>query len=178
MSAQLTFLSEEPPANPSRSPASASEWMTRVATWPLNFVRLLADFSPASWSGKTSLGYIPPGPVRRSVTTSKGTKTVTSGHSSTPWRSAGIRHAGESWTLNMSEWTHTLVPSHSDGSVSSLSDILETGDHLRPYYLSPRACAGILRRAAKRDKTLPAALERALSAVAGELADEKPQPII
>jgi len=78
----------------------------------------------------------------------------------------------------MSEWTHTLVPSHSDGSVSSLSDILETGDHLRPYYLSPRACAGILRRAAKRDKTLPAALERALSAVAGELADEKPQPII
>ncbi len=54
----------------------------------------------------------------------------------------------------------------SDAVVSSLSDVLETGDHLRRYCLSARACLGILRRAAKRGKTLPAPLLLALTAVA------------
>ena len=35
------------------------------------------------------------------------------------------------------------------------------------YYLSPKACAGILRRAEKRGKALPAALAAALRSVAG-----------
>lgn len=73
----------------------------------------------------------------------------------------------ECWTLNTSEWTDTLVPSHSDGAVCSLSDILETGDVPRQYYLSALACRGILRRAEKRGKTLPELLARALKAVAG-----------
>jgi len=47
-----------------------------------------------------------------------------------------------------------------------LSDILETGDVPRRYYLTPRACAGILRRAEKRAKELPAALLAALTDVA------------
>jgi hypothetical protein len=46
-----------------------------------------------------------------------------------------------------------------------LSDIL-TGDAPRRYYLSPKACAGILRRAEKREKKLPQALHEALRAVA------------
>jgi hypothetical protein len=46
-----------------------------------------------------------------------------------------------------------------------LSDILETvGEHLRKYYLSLKACAGILRRAASRGKDLPARLAAALKA--------------
>jgi hypothetical protein len=65
-------------------------------------------------------------------------------------------------TLNMSEWNDTLVPSHSDGGVCSLSDILETGDVPQRYYLSPKACAGILRRAAKRGRLLPPSLAQAL----------------
>ena len=69
-------------------------------------------------------------------------------------------------TLNMCEWTATLVPSRSDGSVSSLSDIVETGDVPPQYYSSPKACAGILRRAAKRGKKLPPQLARVLQAVA------------
>jgi hypothetical protein len=69
----------------------------------------------------------------------------------------------------MSEWTHTLAPCHSDGSVCSLSDILETGDVPQRYYLSAKACAGILRRAEKRGKKLPAALEAALIAVIGQI---------
>lgn len=69
-------------------------------------------------------------------------------------------------TLNTSEWNHTLEPSHNDDGVCSLSDVLETGAVPQRYYLSARACAGILRRAEKRGKMLPLPLARALKAVA------------
>jgi hypothetical protein len=45
---------------------------------------------------------------------------------------------------------------------TSLSDILETGQVPERFYLSATACRGILRRAAKRNRTLPPALRRAL----------------
>jgi hypothetical protein len=48
------------------------------------------------------------------------------------------------------------VPFPNDDAVSSLSDILETGDVPQRYFLSPKACSGILRRAEKRGKELPA----------------------
>jgi hypothetical protein len=67
----------------------------------------------------------------------------------------------------MSEWNHTLAPSLNDAGVCSLSSILEVGEIDRRYFLSPRACAGILRRAEKRGKDLPQALRLALAAVAG-----------
>jgi hypothetical protein len=41
-----------------------------------------------------------------------------------------------------------------------------TGDHLKKYSLSARAAQGILRRAEKRGKTLPEALQKALETVA------------
>ncbi len=72
----------------------------------------------------------------------------------------------ECWTLNISEWTGTRGPCPSDGGVSSLSHILETQPVPLRYYLSAKACAGILRRAAKRGKALPTLLRKALSAVA------------
>jgi hypothetical protein len=53
-----------------------------------------------------------------------------------------------------------------DGVGSSLSDILETGDVPRRYFLSATACLGILRRAEKRGKSLPLFLRAALEAVA------------
>jgi len=50
-------------------------------------------------------------------------------------------------------------------SVCSLAEILEP--HVAPkYYLSPRACRGILRRAMKGGRVLPPQLEAALKAVA------------
>ena len=82
------------------------------------------------------------------------------------WGNSGTGGPTECLTLSMSEWTATLVPSRSAGAVSSLSDILETGDVPQRYYLSARACRGILRRAEKRGKTLPPQLARALQAVA------------
>jgi DNA (cytosine-5)-methyltransferase 1 len=55
----------------------------------------------------------------------------------------------------------------SGGAVCSLSDILEEpGSVPQRYYLSAKACLGILRRAAKRGKELPPMLHRALSQVA------------
>jgi hypothetical protein len=61
-------------------------------------------------------------------------------------------------TLNMQAWRN-------DASVCSLSQILETGPIPSRYYLSVKACLGIIRRAAKRGKELPALLARALKAV-------------
>jgi hypothetical protein len=45
-----------------------------------------------------------------------------------------------------------------------LSDVLETQNVQEKYYLSARACEGILRRAEKRGKKLPEALREALEA--------------
>jgi hypothetical protein len=65
-------------------------------------------------------------------------------------------------------WTLSILEYPSDGAASSLSDILETGDVPRRFYLSGRACRGILRRAEKRGKELPEALKLALLAVASQ----------
>ncbi|MEP1521991.1 hypothetical protein [Ascidiaceihabitans sp.] len=61
-------------------------------------------------------------------------------------------------TLNTSEWPN-------DADVCSLSSILEVGSIPQRFYLSAKACAGILRRAEKRRKSLPQALRQALVAV-------------
>jgi hypothetical protein len=63
-------------------------------------------------------------------------------------------------TPNISEWPN-------DAAVCSLSQVLETGSIPQRYFLSSTACAGILRRAEKRGKKLPALLEHALQAVGG-----------
>jgi hypothetical protein len=62
-------------------------------------------------------------------------------------------------TLNSSEWPK-------DADVCSLSDTLETGDVPQRFFLSEKACQGILRRAEKRGKKLPPLLQAALESVA------------
>jgi hypothetical protein len=48
-----------------------------------------------------------------------------------------------------------------------LSSVLEPEGLIQPkYFLSSKACQGILNRAARRGKTLPPMLEQALQAVA------------
>ena len=54
---------------------------------------------------------------------------------------------------------------------SSLSQILQA-DPPRKYYLSPKACLGILRRAYERGKELPPKLKRALQIQAGVIAPD------
>lgn len=70
------------------------------------------------------------------------------------WPDGGGRH-GECWTLSSSVWPN-------DASVCSLSSTLETGDVPPRYFLSAKACAGIISRAERRGKALPEELLAAL----------------
>ena len=56
-----------------------------------------------------------------------------------------------------------------------LSSILEANAATK-YSLSPKACAGILRRAERRGKTLPGHLEAALRSAAGRTTSTGPEP--
>ncbi len=68
---------------------------------------------------------------------------------------------GAYWTPSTSAWRNDGA-----GSSCSLAQVLETGKLPTRFYLSSKACAGILRRAERRGKELPAQLQRALEAAA------------
>lgn len=73
------------------------------------------------------------------------------------WPTSGFTTSpGEHWTADTSE-----CPNGGDAS-SSLRDVLEVRAPSR-FSLSPKAAAGILRRALRRGKALPTALQAALS---------------
>lgn len=58
--------------------------------------------------------------------------------------------------INVEEWPN-------DASVKSLKDVLQpTNEVHQRFFLSPKACAGILSRADKRGKALPPNLKRAM----------------
>ena len=81
--------------------------------------------------------------------------------SSPSFANAGrVTSRGECLTLGISE-------SPKDAVESSLSQILEESVP-RKYFLSPRACQGVLRRSEKRGKELPPQLKQALQAVVTE----------
>ena len=148
------FSLEERPASLSVSPDSVREWMIRAATWPSSILDLLHATGPVGWFGKTCPASCP--------ATEDGILVPFSG----AWGNSGMGSPTECLTLNMSEWTASLVPSRNADAVCSLSDILETAAVPARYYLSRKACAGILRRAEKRGKVLPPQLAHALKAVA------------
>ena len=134
---QLTFLLEERPANLSVSLASEEDYLISVVTSPLNFAEYLLQNSPNGLCGKMCREYsaAQAGPILKP--------------SSLPFSNAGIVAPGVFWT-------HSIMECHNDADVCLLLDILETtGDHLMRYYLSEKACKGILRRAQKRGKELP-----------------------
>lgn len=78
----------------------------------------------------------------------------------------GAQH-GVSSTLNFSECPNVVKE-------SSLSQVLITGSIPQKYFLSARACAGILARAQKRGKILPHSLKAALERSAKQMI--KPEP--
>jgi hypothetical protein len=80
---------------------------------------------------------------------------------------------GELWTLDTSE-------SPNDGVECSLSQVLNPTAPQR-FSLSAKAASGILRRAGRRDKVLPAALQTALESLAHSpdaLAKESTAPLM
>ena len=70
------------------------------------------------------------------------------------------------WLTELSTLNTGPAPSAAQGS--TLSQILLAEVH-RKYYLSPKACLGILRRASARGKELPEVLKKALERQAGGL---------
>src|SRR4051812_32841515 len=51
---QLMFLSEELPASPSALLENERDWTTHVVTSRSSSLRLLTDYGPAGWYGRTS----------------------------------------------------------------------------------------------------------------------------
>jgi hypothetical protein len=74
----------------------------------------------------------------------------------------------ECWTLSSSESPNAVEE-------CSLLATLETGVLPRRFFLSAKACAGILRRADKRGKALPDQLRQALQAVVAEFLEQENQ---
>lgn len=135
------------------SPAKTYRWLESVRVWleqgaasGISSAELLGILNRDSLSSKTCPVYYPATPDRTSMLSLKG------------WKSSGIAAHGERWTLSTSTWPNAA-------SVCSLSEVLET-EVARKYFLSPKACAGILRRAERRGKELPPHLKAALVAVA------------
>ena len=92
-------------------------------------------------------------------------------------QNSGMGSPTECLTLSSAEWTAFSEQYPSGGDVSSLSDILETGDVPERYYLSAIASLGILRRAAKRGRVLPRSLQTALEQVAQTTTKPKPDTL-
>jgi hypothetical protein len=110
-----------------------------------SFLDWLTAYAQSTSFGKTSREFCP----------------ATEGKISPPslghWQNSGMGSLG-------GVLTHNSSVSHSGEKecTSSLSKVLETGELPQRFYLSQKACAGILRRAEKRGKKLPPMLEQAL----------------
>lgn len=175
------FSSEELPAKTIRSRDCASEWLGVAGNSPSHMLRLLQDIGPAGSFGRMSPASCP---VTRDET-SRAFWATSAASRSACQQGGGKRPASSPvsetltdssiacWTLNMCEHADSEGRCPSDGAVCSLSDILETGDVPPQYYLTARACLGILRRAGKRGKDMPQLLRRALEAVAGSALTSK-----
>ena len=149
------FSSEERPASRSASRASGLDLLTLAETSASRIWQSLTAIAPTGASGRMFRAYCRPATDGILEPSSEG------------WGNSGMGSPTECLTLNTSESTGLDGLSLNDDGVCSLSDILETGDVPQRYYLTPRACAGILRRAEKRGKELPLLLREALKAVAG-----------
>ena len=126
------------------------------------------------WCGKMSPE---PSPAERPRARTSGSSSKKSSElSAIPFMSLDLTPGhgnllGESYWEMISPWrggasTLNTGVSPRDAKGSSLSQILQA-DPPTKYYLSPKACMGILRRASERGKELPKKLERALKIQAG-----------
>ena len=122
--------------------------------------------SPAIWCGKMCLAFLVVGRGRILELCSKkqgvslkkdllflDLRKGSGGLLEPSWEMVGVSHGVS--------WTHSSGESPSVAVASSLSQILEDRPHPK-YFLSPKACQGILRRAERREKELPEALKAAL----------------
>ena len=146
---QLDFWLAEHPVNHSALQVSEKDLKTPEETLPLPMLEFLTSLDPSGAYGKTC--------QVSSVQMEDGILVPSLGR----WQNSGMGSHIGCLTLNTSEYPSAAV-------VSLLSDVLETGKLQQKFYLSGRACLGILRRAEKRGKKLPDLLQVALETTARE----------
>ena len=139
---QLTLFAEDFPAKTSASQESDVDLTENAADFGSSLRASLMRFNPSGSSLKTCQVY------------SLAMEGETLPSSFNGWQSAGMAWDGECLTVRALD-----LPS--DASVCLLSQVLETEVDAR-YFLSPKACAGILRRAEARGKVIPEPLRSAL----------------
>ena len=142
---QLTLSLGEVPVSHSPSQEEEKAWMASLVSCS-SISELYKTFARNGFSGRTCQEFYP-------------RETTLSSNFSPKWKNSGMAWRGERLTLNSSEW-------RKDASVFSLSDTLETSDVPRRFFLTPKACAGILKRASRRGKNLPEPLNSVLMAAA------------
>lgn len=145
---QLTFSLAGLPARTSALPGKEPDFLENVLALPCTLRGWFETFALDGSCGKTCpVLFLPTGGE-------------TSARLPGRWPNSGMAWHGGFLTLSAGEFP-------SGAEESSLSDILEMCDLPERYFLSAKACAGILRRAEKRGKTLPERLHAALKAGAG-----------
>jgi hypothetical protein len=160
---QLTLFAGALHAKGSPSPESEAGWTTRVLDWQSNLLSFWRKFAPPGSSGKMSPEF---SQAKADATLQAFWDASADGESMSLAEAGKIAESskaspvptlshGELLTLNTSEFRN-------DAAACLLSDILETGDHLLPYSLSAKACLGIIRRAAARNKPIMPELLAAL----------------
>lgn len=162
---QSTSSQAEPPVNPSLSPESAAPSMMAGAISALLSAKSQTNSIPNGFSGKMYPASLIQWTTRSDACWENYVEQVTPSSQRQEgntllaawWPDRSAPWLGGPWTPNGSE-----CPSVGDASLSWLEEVLETGPAPTHYYLSERACRGILRRAEKRGKKLPPELERAL----------------
>ena len=148
-SIQSTCSSEEPHAKASQSRDCEKGSATQGAVSCSDFLRSLEVENLDGLSGKMFPGCF--------QATEEGILEPSSGG----WGNWGTGGHTGSWTLRGSEFRN-------GDEGCSLLGVLETRNVQQKYFLSQKACLGILRRAEERKKQLPEKLKNALEAVANK----------
>ena len=150
---QLTLLLVEHPVSPSQSLDFAKDLMIQEETLPLPMLQFLTTLDQSGSFGK--MCQVSSVPMVEGIFQP----------SSQRWHTSGMGSPIGCLMLNTSEYP-------SEGVECLLSDILEVGNIPPKFYLSERACQGILNRAERRGKKLPEMLYRALLAHSTPSAEE------
>ena len=140
---QSDFWSEELPANHLVLQAYAKDLTTQEVTLHLPMLEFLISLNPSGVYGKMC--------QVSSVQAAEGILEPSLGR----WANSAMGGPTGCLMLITSE-------SHKDADECLLSDVLEVGNLPQKYYLSPKACQGILNRAERRKKVLPDMLKAAL----------------
>ena len=146
-----TSLWEEPLAPPSQSLDLERGFDQIEETSHLSLFSWLKELSLNGYSGKMY-------PASCHLTEEK-----TLEPSSEHWENAGMGSLTGFLTLNLSEHPDTPEHCHNEEGVSSLLDVLETGEVPQKFFLTEKQCRAILRRAEKHErKGLPKNLKETL----------------